>query len=90
MYQAKEEELGMIKKNDRGDFIRIARIIPAKGNEAIDIRMFYTDEMGQLRPTSKGIRISTEKVAEVIRLMMKGLKIEEYEELLEEVINNEG
>ena len=47
-----------------------------KGRVSIGIRVFYTDEEGELRPTSKGINLTSEQ----LRAMLDHLSIlsEEY------------
>ena len=44
----------MVPKNDRGEYFRVARVIPPQNRmESIDIRLYYTDDSGDVRPTKK-------------------------------------
>lgn len=85
-YNKKETQvtMGLIKKNDRGDFFKVSRIIPESGDESVDIRLMYTsdkegvpkDENG-LSPTSKGVRVKSESVVELLIAIYKSLNDEE-------------
>lgn len=81
-----QRELMLLAKNDKGDYYRIARVIPTngKGQESIDIRLMYTPD-GSDEPsfTKKGLRINSEHAAEVVKNMLIALNSEEIEELKE-------
>lgn len=87
-YNKKETQvtLGLITKNERrGDYIKISRIVPESGGEeSVDIRLMYTsdkedapkDENG-LSPTTKGVRVKSENIPELMLALYKGLSAEE-------------
>lgn len=75
-----------IPKNDNGDFIRVSRIIPDRGLEAIDIRAFYTsDRDGEKYPTAKGVRIHSEMLVETVVAVLNTLSFSELCEVMEEI-----
>ena len=75
------EVLGEVEKGARGDKIIISKITNTKtGNESIDIRLFYLNKDGELAPTSKGIRFSTEVTDEVIAALQKVVVTTDAEE----------
>lgn len=86
MSYGKEEqiELALIKRNNRGEYIKVTRIIP-EGNrmESVDIRTMYTDEADEIRPTKKGVRISSESLPELVTALVQSLSTEEAEEIME-------
>lgn len=92
-YSAKEKqnEIGLVRKNSRGEYIRVARIIPEDSRklESLDIRLMYTAEDGSVRPTTKGIRVNSELLPEVVSLIIKGMSHEELAEL-EVMLSDEG
>ena len=83
MIKTEEKVFGLIAKNDRGDFIRVARVIPEKGLEAIDIRNFYTPEGGDPLPTQKGVRMNSECMVEVTVAILKAMEPEEFNEVMD-------
>lgn len=101
-YSKKETQitLGLITKNERrGDYVKVSRIIPENnGEESVDIRLMYTsdkedapkDENG-LSPTTKGVRVKSESVPELLLALYKGLSEEErieFEDAIEELNNS--
>lgn len=80
-----QKEIGLVKKNNRGEYIRVTRIIPKDKNklESLDIRLMYTADDDTVRPTVRGVRINSEILPEVIALILKGMSQEEREELRE-------
>jgi hypothetical protein len=62
-----------IKKNDNGDVIRV-QVKEFKGNEYLDIRNFYTDKDGELRPTKKGVSIPMHLAQEVVGAAQKEIQ----------------
>ena len=92
-YLAKEKqnEIGLVRKNSRGEYIRVARIIPedSKRLESLDIRLMYTAEDGSVRHTTRGIRVNSELLPEVVSLIIKGMSQEELDEL-EVMLSDEG
>lgn len=84
-YNASNEEkktLVEVEKNSRGEYV-IASLITNKtsGNQSLDIRQYYTDKEGQVAPTSKGIRISTELALELIKGLVDALEEDEVLDL---------
>lgn len=54
--------------------VRVTRIVNSdSGEEYIDVRNMYTDASGEIKPTSKGVRLDKELAKEVIVAMIKGL-----------------
>lgn len=92
-YSAKERqnEIGLVRKNSRGEYIRVARVIPedSKKLESLDIRLMYTAEDGSIKHTTKGIRVNSELLPEVVSLIIKGMSQEELDEL-EVMLSDEG
>lgn len=78
-----QKEIGLVKKNNRGEYIRVTRIIPKDKNklESLDIRLMYTADDDTVRPTVKGVRINSEILPEVVALILKGMSQEEKEDL---------
>ena len=76
-YNASNEErteLANIQKNNRGDHIVVTQIRNKNtGNESVDIRNYYTDDEGELKPTSKGIRFSAELTSDIVRAIFKSM-----------------
>lgn len=78
----KQEEIAVIQKNNRGDHIVIKKVTSVKsGNVSIDVRNYFTNEDGDLQPTSKGVRINSELLLEAMMAMAKGLEANEIEDL---------
>lgn len=48
-----------IEKGSRGEVIRI-EVTEYKGNYFLNLRIWYTDKDGELKPTQKGIAVSPE------------------------------
>lgn len=71
-------ELAVVNKNDRGEKIVITKIVnKSTGAMSLDLRNYYTDADGVLRPTQKGIRVRDEIVYEVVKGCLGAL--DEYE-----------
>ncbi len=60
-------EIGSIKKN-AVDTIKCS-LKEYQGHEFIDLRTFYEDDNGELKPTKKGITFSPDKIKDVIDLL---------------------
>ena len=54
----------VIEKNSRESIV--VSEIEYKGNKYIDVRVFYKDPDGDLKPTRKGVSLRPEKVAELV------------------------
>lgn len=88
MYKSEEttKEFGLIEKDNRGDFIKVTRIIPNDQTklESVDIRQWYTDKgTGELKPTAKGVRFNSEAIPSVVKALLDALSVEELEDLQE-------
>jgi len=86
-----QEVIKTIDKGSRGEKIRISRITsnPKNGNKSVsvDIRNMYTDDNGEIKPTTKGLRLKSEMAAEVIVAMVEALG-EDVKLDLKELLNN--
>ena len=54
----------VIEKNSRESIV--VSEIEYKGNKYIDVRVFYKDTDGSLKPTRKGVSLRPEKIAELV------------------------
>lgn len=88
-YNAANEErteLYCERKNNRGDHLVVNKIRNKNtGTESVDIRNYYTNEDGELAPTTKGIRINCENLLDVMTALVKALEPNEAEDLIGEV-----
>lgn len=88
-YNVKETviEYGRIPVNNRGGYICVKKHIPEKEGalQAIDIREMYTDESGEVRFTSRGVRVKEEQYKEVFGAILRALEPEVIAELREEL-----
>ena len=74
-----------IKKNDRGDYLRVSKI--EKGDiVSFDIRNMYTNDDGELAFTQKGVRIKDEDMIDVAVAILTNID----EGFLEDIINKSG
>lgn len=77
------EEIASIEKNTRGEVIKLARVTNnASKMVQIDIRLFYTDPAGALKPTSKGVRVPEKIKLEMLKALTTTLTQEEAAELI--------
>ena len=54
----------VIEKNSRESIV--VSEIEYKGSKYVDVRVFYKDTDGSLKPTRKGVSLRPEKVAELV------------------------
>ena len=54
----------VIEKNSRESIV--VSETEYKGNKYVDVRVFYMDTDGSLKPTRKGVSVRPEKVAELV------------------------
>ena len=54
----------VIEKNSRESVV--VSETEYKGNKYVDVRVFYKDTDGNLKPTRKGVSLRPEKVAELV------------------------
>jgi|TARA_R110000824_G_scaffold67055_3_gene173709 hypothetical protein len=57
-------ERTVIEKNSRESVV--VSETEYKGNKYVDVRVFYKDTDGSLKPTRKGVSVRPEKVAELV------------------------
>lgn len=92
-YNASNEErkeILNIKKNDRGEHIKVAKILNKKSNvSSLDIRLFYTNADGELCPTQKGIRISDELAYDLAYALVGSLEENEAMDIADAVNNGD-
>jgi len=63
--------IGELQKNST-ERIRVSTEI-YKGHEFIDVRIYFDEGSGELKPTKKGIAITPEKVGVLIDLLKKAI-----------------
>ena len=75
----------MLDKNSRGDYIQVSSI---EGKMwAMDIRQMYTAADGEIRPTTKGVRVNEELVVDLLVECINALPNDLYDELMERLDN---
>ena len=75
----------MLDKNSRGDYIQVSSI---EGKMwAMDIRQMYTAADGEIKPTTKGVRVNEELVVDLLVECVNALPSDLYEELMERLNN---
>ena len=86
-YNAANEErteLISIQKNNRGEYIKCAKIVNKNtGTESIDIRLFYTNDDGNLTATKQGVRFNSEHLLDFCKSIVYALEVNEQEELID-------
>jgi hypothetical protein len=70
---AETKEVLRLEKNDRGEYIVISSISEKEGGSTVDVRQYYTDKEGEVRPTQKGVRFNSEQSTEVVFAMVKAM-----------------
>lgn len=86
-YNNKETNVTMVPRNDRGEYVKVCRLIP-EGNrlESIDIRNYYTSENdGKIYPTQKGVRIHSEMLVDTVVAILHACTDEELDAIWEQV-----
>lgn len=76
----KQVDFGSAAKNQRGDVIKVQRIVPNDKNKmaSIDVRNMYTADDGKVYPAKQGgLRMNSELVVEVMLLMYKAMSADE-------------
>lgn len=76
------EELGTIEKGSNKVLINK---IKSGERESVDIREYYTNEAGELKPSKKGIRLNTEVAADLILSVAKTLEADELSDVIEKL-----
>lgn len=77
------EELAQIqKKNNRGEYVIATKITnKISGSVSVDIRQYYTNEAGEVMPTSKGVRINAELLSDLLNGLVRALEVNEMMDL---------
>lgn len=71
-----------VEKGNRGDVIRVSKVTnKTSGSISCDIRMYYEDEDGELKPTKKGCRFNAESAYDIVQAMIEFLTVDELENL---------
>lgn len=87
-YYKKEKQtiITTADKNMRGDKIRVTRVEREdRGRVYVDVRELYTDEDGELRYTTRGVRMESEIATEVIIAMIRALGEDTVQDILMEM-----
>ena len=86
----KRVEHGLVPKNDRGEYVKVTRIIPKSSSrlESIDIRLMWTNEAGSILPSQKGVRIHSEMLVDVVKSVVMAMSQEERDELVESLASD--
>lgn len=83
-----KDVLAEIQKNNRGDFVIASKITNKNtGSVSVDIRQYYTNDADEVKPTSKGIRINTELLPELLAGLVKALEANEMIDLSETLVS---
>ncbi len=86
----KQVEYGMIPKNERGEYIRVGKVTSQSSQGySTDVRLFYTDNAGDIRPTQKGLRIPSKHMVETMRSMFNAMDETEKAEFIEAITPEE-
>lgn len=77
--QQSEQRLLELEHNSAGEYIYVTLV---EGNyKSYDVRTFYTDAGGEIRPTKKGVRMRTEEAVEVLGAIIHSLEDSDREAL---------
>lgn len=82
-----EEQKLLLKKNERGEYIKVTAV-RNKGKkelDSIDIRTMYTKENGEIAFSQKGVKIKVEQAPEVLQAMLGCLDEDEILEIFKEL-----
>lgn len=75
----------MLDKDSRGHYIQVSSV---EGKLwAMDIRQMYTATDGEIKPTTKGIRVNEELVVDLLMECINALPSDLYEELVGRLYN---
>jgi hypothetical protein len=66
-------EVAKFFKNRRKDII-VVSLSTFEGRNLVDVRQFFTNEQGQIRPTSKGVAMVVLRLPELAAAINKALK----------------
>lgn len=53
----------------------VVRLIPFNGQLFVDLRIFYRDDEGILRPSTKGLRLSLDHCVPLIKALRRARKV---------------
>ena len=81
--EEKKDNLLTLEKNQRGDYIKVDAVLPEskEGLKSVDIRLWYTADDKEIKPTQKGVRINEEQLFDVVKAMCSLLQEDEKENL---------
>lgn len=89
-----QEELLVVPKNNRGDYIVVKKVTNnSNGAISADIRNYYTGADGCVAPTSKGVRLNSEILLDILAAAARCLEVNEVEDLkdrLDEILDIES
>lgn len=68
----KRVTVGEIKKNNRGEYIKVDSIEGKNGN-SVDVRTYFTSEDGQILPTKKGVRVNSEQSVDLVKFIVMAM-----------------
>lgn len=84
-YNARDEVqtvITTVDRNNRGEKIRVTKIEKERNNTTfLDIRTMYTTEDGEIRPTTRGVRMNMEIAHEIVAAMVEALGDDGKEDL---------
>lgn len=83
----KQEIHALIDKDSRGNYIQVSTL--ADKMWSLDVRQMYTTSDGEIKPTTKGVRMNEELVIDVLAECINALPEDLYEELMERVANED-
>lgn len=87
----KDEKFGIIETKgkvaqtkNKQDYIVVQRIDPLREGATpyVDVRMFFTNSDGELRPTKRGVRIYEDILVDVVTAILSALTQEELKVVL--------
>jgi hypothetical protein len=85
-YNNSDERLLELKKNNKGDYLVVAKITNNSTKEvSADIRNYYTDKNDDVQPTTKGVRINSEMLPEVMEKLITIMEFDELQDLYEKI-----
>lgn len=65
----------------RGDLIKVDLITKGGTKKSFDIRRWYTDDEGEVRPTQKGVRIGDDTIVDVVKSIVNSMTEEQLVDL---------
>ena len=75
----------ILDKNSRGAYIQVSTVDNKMWS--MDIRQMYTTVNGEIKPTTKGVRVNEELIVDLLVECIRALPNDLYEELKERLDN---